>query len=83
LVDSPGSPYFAALQDAVSMNLDYLVDTQKDDGTWPVYWSWGENIKDEDKIVWQTSQREWQGVMIINNLKRLNAFDRLGAIGNL
>jgi len=77
LVDSPDSPYFAALRDAVAMNLEYLVDTQKDDGTWLVYWSWGENIKDEDEIAWRTSQREWQGVMIINNLKRLNAFDRL------
>lgn len=75
IVDSPDSPYYYDLEDAISVNLDYLIETQKDDGAWPVHWSWGKNNKNQE--AWERSQKDWQGVIIIDNLKRLLAFSRI------
>jgi len=75
IVDSPESPYYHDLRNAVSINLDYVIDTQKEEGSWPVYWSWGENTKYQE--AWERSQKDWQGVQIIENIKRLLAFSRI------
>ncbi len=75
IIDSPESPYYDELRDAVSINLDYLIDTQKEEGSWPVYWSWGENTPYPE--AWEKSQKDWQGVQIIENIKRLLAFSRI------
>lgn len=74
LVDSPESPYYEMLREAVEVNLDYLIQRQQEDGTWSVFWSWGE---DSDGEAWQISRREWQGYLIVKNLTSFAAFQRL------
>lgn len=73
VVDSPDSPYAAALQNAVEANLDYLIETQQPDGSWTPHWSWG----DDTSQAWQQSKRDWQSYLIVENLRRLHTFGRI------
>lgn len=73
-VESPDSPFCECLREAVDKNLDYLIETQDDDGSWYPNWFWGQFPKD-----WQKAQVEWQGVLSLTALLRLQAFGRLAA----
>ncbi len=72
--DSPDSPYMADFEEAVNVNLDYLIDTQQADGCWPPNWTWGDTQHPE---AWEQSKRDWQGAIIVGHLRMLYAFDRL------
>jgi hypothetical protein len=74
VVKSPQSPYYAALRDAVAVNLDYLISEQTGDGSWAPTWSWADEFPD----VWPVAKREWQGVLTLDALKILRAFGRAG-----
>lgn len=42
VVDSPGSRFAAAFdQKLIQQNLDFIIDTQTEDGSWQPAWSWG------------------------------------------
>jgi hypothetical protein len=73
VVKSPQSPYYAALRNAVDVNLDYLIREQTADGSWVPTWSWADEFPD----VWPVARREWQGVLTLDALKTLRAFERL------
>ncbi|MEI8122449.1 MAG: hypothetical protein WCI20_10380 [bacterium] len=73
VVKSPQSPYYAALRDAVAVNLDYLIREQTTDGSWAPTWSWADEFPD----VWPVARREWQGVLTLDALRTLRAFGRL------
>ena len=75
VVQSPVSPYYPALREAVAANLDYLIAEQGADGAWPPTWSWGPLYPE----TWPRARREWQGVLTLDALRRLRVFDRLGA----
>ena len=55
--------------------LDYLIEAQLPDGSWPLAWSW-EAI---DASAWHQAERDWKGVQIVNRLKSLVAYGRLEA----
>ena len=76
VVKSPQSPYYAALRDAVEANLDYLIREQTADGSWVPTWSWADEFPD----VWPVAKREWQGVLTLDALKTLRAFERLEVV---
>ena len=45
-VDTPNSLIANVIKDEVELNLDYLIKSQGEDGSWPPTWSWGgENTK--------------------------------------
>lgn len=73
VADLPDSPYYDSLHGAVAANLDYLIDTQQPDGAWAPHWSWGQDGGE----AWEQSKRDWQGAIIVDNLKALHAFARL------
>lgn len=73
IADSPDSPYYESLRDAVAANLDYLIDTQQPDGAWTPHWSWG----NDDDGAWEQAKRDWQGTLIVDHLNLLRAFGRL------
>jgi hypothetical protein len=75
VVQRPGSAFSARLADAVERNLDYLVSEQHDDGAWWPTWSWG---RDDD--VWERQRTVWAGVLTLDALLRLHAFDRIDAL---
>lgn len=68
----PGSAFAGRLSDAIDANLDYLVEEQADDGAWWPTWSWGRN---ED--VWERQRVAWAGMLTLDALLRLRAYDRI------
>jgi hypothetical protein len=72
-VKSPDSPYYSSLREATEANLDYAIQTQAEDGSWPPKWSWGDSYPD----IWPTARQEWAGVLTVETLRILEAFDRI------
>lgn len=72
VVSSPDSPFADLFAAEIEENLDYLVQGQLEDGTWPVTWSWGGAFPD----VWPVAEKEWKGILIVANMEKLRAFGR-------
>jgi hypothetical protein len=72
-VDSPHSPFYPGLEKEASINLDYIIQTQKEDGGWSLNWSWS----DSDPAAWKIAEREWRAVMTLEKLERLEGFHRI------
>lgn len=73
VIQGPSSPFMAGHEQAVAANLDQLIDSQDDDGSWPVSWSWGDAYPE----AWPKARREWAGCLTLANLLVLRAFDRI------
>lgn len=73
VVDSPDSPFMVGLEEAVSKNLDYEIESQSDDGSWTPTWSWGDAFPD----IWEVACLEWSGVITLEKLFTLKRFDRI------
>lgn len=71
-IDSPDSPYAAAMGDYPALEADLMIDTLSSDGTWNVPWSWGEYPE-----AWAVSKRWWTAERAIVNLRYLKRFGRL------
>lgn len=69
----PGSAFAGRLADATELELDHLIGEQGDDGAWWPVWSWG---RDDD--VWEQQRVHWAGILTLEALVRLRAFDRIG-----
>jgi hypothetical protein len=72
-VHSPQSPFYPGMEKAVGANLDYIISTQKSDGGWGLTWSW----EDRDPTAWRVAEKEWQGVVSLENLQTLQVFHRI------
>ena len=72
-IHSPNSPFYPGLEREVDVNLDYIVQTQKDDGGWALNWSWEKS----DPHAWKIAEREWRGVVALEKLDRLEGFHRI------
>lgn len=72
-IHSPQSPFYPEMAKMVSANLDYLISTQKSDGGWGLTWSWEER----NPTAWKLAEKEWLGIVALENLSRLNAFHRI------
>jgi hypothetical protein len=72
-VHTPKSPLYATPEEAVAANLNYIISTQKADGGWGLTWSWEER----DSVAWKLAEKEWRGVVTLENLERLKAFHRI------
>ena len=73
VIDAPDSPFLPGLEEALETNLDYEIETQQADGSWVPSWSWGDLYPE----VWPVAQREWAGVLTLQNLRRLDRFGRV------
>jgi hypothetical protein len=72
-VRSTRSPLYTGMERAVAANLDYILSTQKSDGGWDLTWSWEER----NPAAWKLAEREWRGVVTLENLQTLEAFHRI------
>ncbi len=72
-VHSLNSPFYPGLEKEVDTNLAYIVQTQKEDGGWPLNWSWSE----VDPSAWKIAEQEWRAVMTLEKLQRLEGFHRI------
>jgi hypothetical protein len=69
----PNSPLADMVADEVPAELDFLVDTQTDEGAWQPRWSW----QDRHPEAWGAAHREWCGILTLQALRRLRAWNRL------
>jgi hypothetical protein len=54
-------------------NLDYVIQSQGEDGSWSPPWSWfGAYPAD-----WPQAERDWRGVLTLERLEWLHAYDRI------
>ena len=72
IVKSPSSSYFAKYADVIPYDLDQLIETQKEDGSWEPNWSWGRYEQE-----WEKAREEWKGYITLNNLQILRSFNRI------
>ncbi len=73
---SPASPMYAGNEDAVNLELDWLIDTLPEDDVWPIDWSWfGNNAKYPAEFA--ISEMWWKAWLAIDKLFLLRNFDRL------
>lgn len=73
-VDSPLSLGANLIKNDIELNLDYLIRTQNEDGSWSPNWSWGGG---ENEEAWQRAKVKWQGYLTLKNVLKLSAFGRL------
>jgi hypothetical protein len=60
----------------IEANLDFVVEQQLPDGSWPVPWTWAF----VDEAAWAQAERDWKGRMIVNKLGVLQAFGRIAGV---
>jgi hypothetical protein len=60
-------------ESAIDANLDYRIDLQLTDGSWPLAWSWA----DLDPVAWTAAERDWKAHLAVNNLKVFKAYGRI------
>ena len=73
LAPEPESVLAEPLAHDVQRSLDYEIVHQRPDGSWRPYWSWGDHYPD----VWTQARSEWSGVLTLDMLLSLRAYDRL------
>lgn len=72
-IHNPQSPFYPEMKTLIDANLDYIISTQKPDGSWGLTWSWEER----NHAAWKLAEKEWLGVVTLENLRRLDAFHRI------
>lgn len=72
VVSSPTSFLYEDFNEIIPANIRHLASNQAEDGSWKPTWAWG---RFED--IWETAKQEWCGVLTLDNLKVLRAFDAI------
>ena len=67
-IDTPKHPYYALYEKAVNDNLDFIISSQEQDGSWAPSWSWGE------PAVWERVVKRIKGTLTYNFLWALKKF---------
>lgn len=73
VADSPDSRWLALLDNPVREQLDHLIASQGEDGSWAPFWTWGGGYPE----AWKQASIEWKGVLTLKNLKRMRTFGRI------
>lgn len=68
-INSPEHPYYTLYENDVKTNLNFLIDSQEQDGSWSPSWSWGESD------VWARVVKRLKGVLTFKFLWTLKKFD--------
>ncbi len=71
VVNCPDSPFIDGLEEAISLNLEYELNEQQDNGSWAPTWSWGDTYSE----TWEVAIREWSGWLTLEKLLILKRFD--------
>ncbi|MEM7363346.1 MAG: hypothetical protein AAF525_04945 [Pseudomonadota bacterium] len=73
IVSSPNSLLYDCAADVIPENIEYLFETQQDNGCWVPNWSWRGQFPE----AWEDAHLEWSGVTTLRTLRQLQAFDAL------
>lgn len=60
----------------VEANLDFVIDQQLPDGSWPIPWNWAF----VDEQAWAQAEQDWKGAGIVQRLLTLRAYGRLARV---
>ena len=71
-ISGRGSEYYADNREIAEYECGFLADTQLEDGSWPVTWSW-EKYPEE----WAVAKNWWKGQIILENLLYLKGFGKI------
>lgn len=75
-IPSPDAPMYPGNEDAINLELDWLIDTLPEDDLWPIDWSWFDNnAKYPGEFA--ISEMWWKAWLGIDKLILLRNFDRL------
>ncbi|MBB4825166.1 hypothetical protein HNO89_002395 [Sporosarcina luteola] len=74
VASSPSSPFVSLFEESIPANIDHLLSTQDEDGSWKPAWAWGQFEDD-----FQKAKIEWSGILTLDNLRILHAFGILGS----
>jgi hypothetical protein len=70
---SRAAPLGIPLAHILPQNLDWVIETQEPDGSWSPTWSWFGRYPDH----WPQAERDWRGVLTLERLEWLRAYDRI------
>lgn len=70
--DNPNFFLYEAVKDGIEANLDYMVNNMTENGIWEPNWTW----RQFDEF-WPKQKVQWEGILTIQNLKILYAYDRV------
>jgi hypothetical protein len=68
------APLGIPLAHILPANLDYVIQSQSADGSWSPTWTWFGAYPED----WPQAEREWRGVLTLERLEWLHAYDRMG-----
>ncbi len=71
-VPAPASPLHVPFREHVDRHLDYVIETQGEDGAWTPNWSWMGTFPE----AWSEAEVVWKGVLTVKRLRQLTAFGR-------
>jgi hypothetical protein len=60
------------IKEELEINLNYIINEQQESGGWAPNWKWW-RFEEE----WEIAKKEWMGVITLNNLKILRAFNQI------
>lgn len=69
---SPESAFYGELAEAAELQLDFLQQTQSEEGYWEPSWEWGTD--DEN---WKKAKGEWRGILTLDHIRLLRNYKRL------
>jgi hypothetical protein len=72
IADSPESPFYPEMKEAVDRNLDYIIDHQGEDGAWTPNWQWGQYEED-----WPKALSDWKSHLTLHQLLTLRRYGRI------
>lgn len=67
------APMGIPLAHVLGANLDFVIDNQAENGSWAPSWSWFGAYPES----WPLAEREWRGVLTLERLEWLHAYDRV------
>ena len=73
VVSGPSEYGHTILGKALKLQLDYLIDTQEESGSWKPFWHWAGAFPE----TWKQAEQEWSGVLTLRYLRILAAFGRM------
>ncbi len=72
VADSPSSHFYNLYSEVLSHDLDFLINTLSEEGSWLPNWNWGRYEKE-----WEYAKNEWKGYLTLSNLRVLKNFNRI------
>jgi hypothetical protein len=73
VVHDPSRPLHGRLSELVGRHLDFEIERQSADGSWPPTWSWFGAFPD----AWPVAETEWSGHLTVETVRVLRRFGRV------